>query len=142
MAYPRSPGAFPAPLLAPLLAAMLLLTGCGGAGGRTAEVRDAAVAFREGLRTRDAAATCALLAPATRDTLESSEGKPCVTVIAGEELPVAGPVRRVDVYGNQGRTVFDGDTLFLSRFPDGWKVVAAGCTPDPGRPYTCVVEGG
>lgn len=142
MAYCRSPGACAAPLLAPLLAATLLLTGCGGAGGRTAEVRDAAVAFREGLRTENAAATCALLAPATRDTLESSEGKPCVAVIAGEELPVAGPVRGVDVYGNQGRTVFDGDTLFLSRFPDGWKIVAAGCTPDPGRPYTCVVEGG
>lgn len=142
MAYPCSPGAFPVPLLAPLLAATLLLTGCGGTGGRTAEVRDAAVAFREGLRTKDAAATCALLAPATRDTLESSEGKPCVKVIAQEELPVAGSVRGVEVYGNQGRTVFDGDTLFLSRFPDGWKVVAAGCTPDPGRPYTCVVEGG
>ncbi|MBQ1116491.1 hypothetical protein KBY56_27450 [Streptomyces sp. C3-3] len=105
-------------------------------------MRDAAVAFQEGLRTKDAAATCALLAPATRDTLELSEGKPCVTVIAGEELPVAGSVRGVDVYGNQGRAVFDGDTLFLSRFPDGWKVVAGGCTPDPARPYTCVVEGG
>ncbi|WP_247708758.1 hypothetical protein [Streptomyces sp. C3-3] len=142
MALQCAPGTFPAPLLAPLLAATLLLTGCGAGGGRTADVRDAAVAFQEGLRTKDAAATCALLAPATRDTLELSEGKPCVTVIAGEELPVAGSVRGVDVYGNQGRAVFDGDTLFLSRFPDGWKVVAGGCTPDPARPYTCVVEGG
>lgn len=127
---------------APLLAATLLLTGCGGAGGRTAEVRATAVAFEEGLRTKDSAATCALLAPGTRDTLESSEGKPCVAVIAEEGLPVAGPVRGVDVYGNQGRTVLDGDTLFLSRFLDGWKIVAAGCTPDPGRPYVCAVEGG
>ena len=32
--------------------------------------------------------------------------------------------------------------LFLSQFPDGWKVVAAGCIPQPGRPYQCTVEGG
>jgi hypothetical protein len=38
--------------------------------------------------------------------------------------------------------VLERDTVFLSRFPTGWKVTAAGCVPRPGRPYQCAVKGG
>jgi hypothetical protein len=48
----------------------------------------------------------------------------------------------VDVYGRQARAVLASDTLFLSQFSDGWKIVAAGCEPRPGRPYQCSVKGG
>jgi hypothetical protein len=34
------------------------------------------------------------------------------------------------------------DTVFLAEFPDGWKVVAAACTPRDRLPYDCQVEGG
>jgi hypothetical protein len=33
--------------------------------------------------------------------------------------------------------------VFLARFPDGWRVTAAGCVrddPDPAVPYECEVE--
>lgn len=51
-------------------------------------------------------------------------------------------MRVVDVYGNQARAVLATDTLFLSRFAAGWKVVAAGCSPRPEQPYQCRVNGG
>ncbi|MDK0523889.1 hypothetical protein [Streptomyces sp. ML-6] len=56
--------------------------------------------------------------------------------------PAGGPARTVDVYGRQARVVLTSDTLFLSQFADGWKVVAAGCRPLTGRPYQCSVKGG
>lgn len=66
----------------------------------------------------------------------------CAIALAAEELPLGGPIRTVDVYGRQARVVLASDTLFLSQFPGGWKIVAAGCTPQPGRPYQCIVKGG
>ncbi|WP_189111633.1 hypothetical protein [Streptomyces camponoticapitis] len=48
----------------------------------------------------------------------------------------------MDVFGRQARAVLVSDTLFLSQFPDGWKVVPAGCEPHPGHPYRCSVKGG
>lgn len=57
-------------------------------------------------------------------------------------MPADGRVRHVDVYGNQARAVLAADTLFLSRFPDGWKVTAAGCEERPDKPYQCEIKGG
>ncbi|UYQ65090.1 hypothetical protein [Streptomyces peucetius] len=56
--------------------------------------------------------------------------------------PDGGSVVHVDVHERQARAVLTGDTLFLSRFPDGWKVMAAGCTPQQDRPYQCEIKGG
>ncbi|MFC7794786.1 hypothetical protein [Streptomyces cinereoruber] len=90
----------------------------------------------------DLRAACAVLAPDTRSELEETEKKACPVGIAAEQLPAGGPVSTVNVYGRQARVVFKSDTLFLSRFPDGWKVVAAGCVPESGRPYRCAIKGG
>jgi hypothetical protein len=58
-----------------------------------------------------------------------------------EELPAAGEVTGTDVYGQWAQVRLTGDTVFLAVFPDGWRVVAAGCTPRPERPYDCVLKG-
>ncbi len=126
-----------------LLSVSALAVGCGGADGRDFGARAAAAAFERALAAYDATALCTALAPGTRDELESSAKAPCARSIAAEDLPTGGAARTVDVYGRQARVVLDADTLFLSRFPGGWKVVAAGCRPDGAdRPYACEIKGG
>ena len=61
--------------------------------------------------------------------------------LAGEDLPDAGPAEAFDGFGTMARVRYQRDTVFLAEFRRGWKVMAAGCTPVPGRPYDCRVEG-
>lgn len=120
---------------------LLLLAACGGTGQRRAQVSTAAAAFEEALSEGDGAALCTALAPQTRQEVESAAKKACADAIETQGLPAGGPVRGVDVHGRQARAVLASDTLFLSQFPGGWKIVAAGCEPRPGRPYECSVKG-
>lgn len=125
-----------------LCAVLPVLAGCGGPGERGDQVTAAATAFERALDGDDRAALCAALAPETRSEVEESEKKPCLDAVGAQDLPAGGPVRSVDGYGRQARAVLRSDTLFLSRFPGGWKIVAAGCVPRSGRPYRCSVQGG
>ncbi|MFJ6087843.1 hypothetical protein ACIQI8_41325 [Streptomyces sp. NPDC092369] len=130
-------------VLLAVCALLLGLTACGGAGGRSASASAAATAFERSLARGDRAAICAALAPQTLSEVEDSEKKACVDAIGSQDLPAGGSVRGVDVYGRQARAVLKSDTLFLSQFPDGWKIVAAGCTwSHSGLPYQCSVKGG
>ena len=62
--------------------------------------------------------------------------------LPGSKVPHdAGSVREVKVYGKDAVAYLERDTVFLARFDDGWRVTAAGCTPNSGRPYDCDVEG-
>ncbi|MEU6890309.1 hypothetical protein ABZ934_00640 [Streptomyces sp. NPDC046557] len=128
------------------MAVALLLTGlavgCGTAGVREDDARTAATGFERALDAKDFAGVCARLAPQTRDELENSEGKGCADAVPGLSLPAAGDLVRVRVYGRQAQASGPGDTLFLSQFDHGWKVVAAGCEPRQGQPYQCTVKGG
>lgn len=90
----------------------------------------------------DGAAACELLAPATRDELEQSAGRPCAVAVLEEDVPRAGQARDVNVYGAAGEVELEGDTAFLGEFPDGWRVTAVGCTARPPEPYDCQVAGG
>jgi hypothetical protein len=83
-----------------------------------------------------------LLAPETRRELERSVGLPCDHALRHEQVPTdGGQVRTVDVYGDQARVVFAGDTVFLASFSAGWRITAAGCVSRGDRPYDCVVRG-
>lgn len=118
------------------------LVGCGGVEERVTAARTTAVAFGVALRASDTVRACEALAPGTREELERDG--PCPAVLAavpGPEITVTGDPLVTDVYGGQARVVFAEYGVYLASFPDGWKVTAAGCTPRPGRPAQCAVQG-
>ena len=119
--------------------AVLAVGGCAappGPAGSTASRFDAAVG------RSDWGTACAMLAPVTSDDLEQSAGTPCADALEEEGLEQAGPVLRVEVFGTMAQARMGQDTVFLARFPGGWKVLAAGCSPQVGRPYDCRLQGG
>lgn len=127
---------------APTVLSLSVLAACGGS--RDLPVSDLALAFVSAVSDRDAVIACGLLAPSTRAELERSAGKPCERAVLAAGLPQdagAGADPDVEVYGTAGRVRLAEDTVFVSLFPAGWKVTAAGCTRVPGRPYECLVKG-
>lgn len=105
------------------------------------DVADVATRFHAAVSQGDGAAACALLAPQTAAELEQSAQQPCPRAVLGEDLPAVGGVRTSRIFGTQGQVLLEGDTVFLAEFPEGWKIVAAGCTPRQALPYDCLVKG-
>ncbi|MGW7465990.1 hypothetical protein ACWGJT_15105 [Streptomyces xantholiticus] len=128
------------------LAVITAVSACGSLSERRDEVTMGVARFEQALGAGQYERLCAALAPATREELEQSAKSPCQQAIGraieDQELPAAGGVRGVDVYGDQARVVLERDTLFLAHFPVGWKVTAAGCLTRPQRPYECEIKGG
>ncbi|MFF1516118.1 hypothetical protein [Streptomyces sp. NPDC058305] len=139
MSRQRRPAALVLLAVAALAAA---LSACGASHERVDAASDAAKVFEQAVAGGDRAQMCAALAPQTRSEVEDSDKKAGAEAISEEDLVAGGPVRRVDVWGRQARAVLASDTLFLSQFPAGWKILAAGCRPQPGQPYQCSVKGG
>jgi hypothetical protein len=123
-----------------VVALVVGVAGCGVGPDKDGPTR-AARAFYAALARGDGPGACAQLAPQPRHKLEESEGESCAE--AATSLDLSGTtVRSVDVFGHGARVVLDGDTAFLGRFPDGWRITAAGCK-ESGKelPYDCQVEG-
>lgn len=122
-----------------LLVLGISLTGCGGsqdeAAAATAEQFFSAVAHQDG------AAACELLTPATRSELERSAGGPCPQAIVEELAGARRDGGEVRVYGSMAQVRWSGAAVFLTRMPDGWRVLAAGCAPRVEGPYDCTVKG-
>jgi hypothetical protein len=116
-------------------ACVLALGGCAGSQD------DAAGSVAERLLTSagqgDGAAACDVLAPPTRSELEKTAGKPCEEAVLDEDLTQGDGPARVTVFDSMAQVVRGSQTVFLSRFDDAWLVVAAACTPVPGKPYDC-----
>ena len=124
--------------LATLLAASV--AGCGQP--HEEEVQEVATAFYDAFSAQDGAEACSRLAPRTMSELEQAAGKPCQAAVLEEKVPsVAAPIE-VHVFGTQAEITWDGETTFLARFQDGWKVMAAACKPVSGHPYDCTISGG
>jgi hypothetical protein len=115
-------------------AAAVLLAGC--AGMERPDVERVATDFATGAP----AVRCQLLAPAALAALESDESAPC-TAVVGDLAPPGGEVRQTAVWGDEAQVQLTDDTLFLTRTGAGWKVIAAGCTPNGDLPYECRLEG-
>jgi hypothetical protein len=116
-------------------------SGCGSVSGRERAAAAVAERFVTAVADGNGDAACAVLAPKTVEEVESG-GAACAEAILDEDLPEPGPVGTTDVYGQWARVVLPADTLFLAVFRDGWRVVAAGCSPAGEGPYDCVVQGG
>ena len=121
---------------------MVAVGSCGTPSERRDRVTEDAVRFERALAAGRSAYLCAALAPSTREELEQSAKSRCEQAVGEQNLPQAGAVRGVDVYGGQARVVMEHDTVFLAHFPRGWKVTAAGCRPRLEQPYQCQIKGG
>jgi hypothetical protein len=128
------------PATAWLAGGLLVLTGCSGQGNaENHNAEAAALAFASSAKSSPKAA-CDLLAPQTRKELESTDG-PCDSSLPQQAAAGDASVREVQVYGKDAIVHLGTSTLFLARFGLGWRVTAAGCTPQPDRPYDCTVRG-
>jgi hypothetical protein len=133
----------PAALVAIPVAATLLLTGCSGRGSAENDaVADTATRFLAAASSAPESG-CELLAPATLEQLKSDDEQcaDAIGEVASGGTPTSGEPR-VEVYGRDALVRWDAATLFLARFDDGWRVVAAGCeSRGKDLPYDCTVEG-
>jgi hypothetical protein len=123
-----------------LLAVAVLASGCGAQ--TESAPRRLASDFAQAVAAQDAAKACALLAPETRSELEQSAGEACVKALGSEDLQSPGALRHFASFGTMAQATFAGDVVFLAEFKSGWRVMAAGCTPQPERPYDCQLQGG
>jgi hypothetical protein len=116
--------------------ALLVVAGCSSL--QEPEVQRVATTFENG--SADPEARCDLLVPATRAALEKQAGTACSEAIGSLQL-AGGGVKAVEVWGGQAQIRLAGDTLFLNQTSNGWRVSAAGCTPNGQAPYDCEVQG-
>lgn len=125
--------------VAALLVAAGLAAGCGGQPGQDAVTR-AADQWLAAARAKDAATLCRLLTPAAAESAATGD-ETCVQAVRQLGLPGDGPVGAVQVWSDQAQVRTRGDTLFLTRLSDGWRVNAAGCQEQGDEPYDCDVAG-
>jgi hypothetical protein len=125
-------------------AALVLLPGLSACGAQPHAEAVAAVAeaFHQAFADGDGEAACALLAPSTTSELEQSAGTPCAEAVLEEQVPAAEEPTPPEVFGTQAIVRVGEGAMFLARFADGWKVMAAACRPRPGKPYDCAISGG
>lgn len=124
-----------------VLVAMTVFAGTACGSDLPAASSNAAARFYQAIEANNGAAACALLAPRTLHEVEQSAQAPCETAILDEDIPAGGKVTKLRQYGTQAQARMSDDTAFLAEFDNGWKVVAAACTPQGQLPYDCRVKG-
>ncbi len=122
-----------------LVAAALLLAGC--SSGRGSDVEQTVGDFGTAWEAQDGAAVCDLLAPVTRQEVESSTGMGCAEGVLELDLQPPGAVSKVQVFATAAQARAEADTVFLSQYDGGWRVLAAGCEPQGEQPYDCELKG-
>ncbi|MUN41622.1 hypothetical protein [Actinomadura litoris] len=123
-----------------LAVAVIAVMVCGACDrtGDNRDLRQAVQTFVSAVQRHDGPGVCGALAPDAAESLESG-GKQCAAQVTGLDLG-SGAITGVQVWGERAQAHLSDDTVFLARFPGGWKVTAAGCEPQPKGPYDCEVE--
>ena len=126
-----------------LVLAALAVAGCGTSDDRD-EARAATERFYAAIEADDGEAACAELGDPLLEQVESQTEQPCADVIARLEYD-GGAVDRTEVYVTNAKVdLTSGESAFLSREADGWKLSAIGCKAEKGkpadRPFECEVE--
>jgi len=126
-----------------LMFAVLATAGCGRSDDR-AEVRSVTEHFLAAFESGDGQAACADLSTDTRKELESQEQRDCREAV-GELQLEPGATDRVEVYVTNAKVdLASGQSVFLSRTQEGWRLSAVGCEPEAGepaeQPFDCELE--
>jgi hypothetical protein len=124
---------------ATLAALVLILTGCSST--HEGEVEQVAEQLHAALRVEDGAAACELLSEDAQEELQES-GDSCEVAVLDAGLSPDGRVEKVSAYGTSAQVRYDDDVVFLADFPEGWRVIGAGCEKQADAPYDCKVQGG
>ena len=114
-------------------------TACAGSQDESALA--AAQAYAAALAGGDGDGACDVLAPGVRSELEQASGEACGQAILDEGAVTDIRDLEVEVYGTSAQVRLTDDTIFLSRYQDGWHVTAAACSPTPRGVYDCRVTG-
>jgi ketosteroid isomerase-like protein len=125
--------------LAVVATVLLALSGCGTASSER-DARASVQRFFAAVGAHDGAGACQELSQEAVSEVEKSEKKPCAQGILSEDVSPA-PVDRVRVYMHSAQAKLnDGGAVFLDQTSEGWKISAAGCEPQSGKPYQCELE--
>jgi hypothetical protein len=126
--------------MAAVLAVLVVaLSGCGTASSEH-DARGSVQRFFAALSRHDGDGACHELAEETAAKVASDEKKPCGEAVLSLGLPTA-PIKHLSVYMDAAQARLEGGgAVFLDQTPRGWKISAAGCKPQPGKPYDCDLE--
>ncbi|HEX8085034.1 MAG TPA: hypothetical protein VF529_12155 [Solirubrobacteraceae bacterium] len=126
-----------------LLALALIAGGCGTADDRD-QVDATVERFYDAVRQDDGEAACAELGESLLEQVESQTEQSCRGVVTRLEYE-GGEIVATEVYVTNAKVdLRSGESAFLSRERDGWKLSAIGCKAEKGkpadRPFECEVE--
>jgi hypothetical protein len=121
---------------------VLALPGAGcGTSASERDARRSVERFYSAFEARDGGAACRELSEDASSALETSEGEPCERAVLSLKLKPA-RVRDASVWVTSAQvSLRGGGAAFLDQIGGRWRISAAGCTPQPGQPYECELEG-
>jgi hypothetical protein len=117
----------------------IVLVGCGTSAGKH-DAGDVAARFVAAVSARDGAAACGLLTEQARESVSGATEASCAEAVLNVDEH-SSPVHKVEVWGDAAQVRIGTDVVFLVHLRTGWRVIAAGCKPQPAAPYKCDVDG-
>ena len=126
-----------------VLAAAVPLSGCATSDDRD-EARAVVERFYDALRADDGDAACAQLSESLLEQVESQTERSCRDAITRFDYE-GGAIVAAEVYITNAKVdLGSGESAFLGRETDGWRLSAIACTAELGkpadRPFACEVE--